>query len=115
MDISSTDHMPGFLFFRPVAQVHSIDEASQLQRKPHIRPSVPTFNSLDSGNTKLGEIPLHRWVEPWDFEEMERLNEEAVEKGWPLAAGDGGEFKEEKLGKKRWGLGRFFGRRKALV
>lgn len=45
---------------------------------------TPTFFSIASTGTKLGEIPLHKWTQPFDFDEMERLNKEAEVNGWPL-------------------------------
>ena len=38
--------------------------------------------SFASDSTKLGEIPLHKWNEPFDFDAMERLNKEAALHGW---------------------------------
>ncbi|KAI9703957.1 MAG: hypothetical protein M1820_005739 [Bogoriella megaspora] len=38
--------------------------------------------SFASDSTKLGEIPLHKWTEQFDFEAMDRLNEEAAINGW---------------------------------
>ncbi|KAJ9647361.1 hypothetical protein H2199_002350 [Coniosporium tulheliwenetii] len=35
-----------------------------------------------SDSTKLGEIPMRKWIEPYDFVAMEKLNEEAKETGW---------------------------------
>lgn len=44
--------------------------------------------SIATDSTKLGEIPLHKWTVPYDFEAMERLNEEAEKYGWPYPEQD---------------------------
>lgn len=54
-----------------------------LSRRRRALPT-PTFYSVASTGTKLGEIPMHKWAVPFDFEEMERLNLEAEINGWPL-------------------------------
>lgn len=49
-----------------------------------------TFYSIGSartGSTKLGEIPIQKWAEPWDYEAAERANEEALADGWPINQG----------------------------
>lgn len=48
------------------------------------RKPTPTRFSTDSNSTKLGEIPLHKWPVPHDFEAMSLLNKEALQKGWPV-------------------------------
>lgn len=45
---------------------------------------TPTYCSEASHMTKLGEIPLHKWIEPVDFDAMSRLNKEAMRNGWPF-------------------------------
>ncbi|KAI5361250.1 hypothetical protein Slin15195_G123630 [Septoria linicola] len=45
---------------------------------------TPTYCSEASYMTKLGEIPLHKWAEPIDFDAMSRLNKEAMRNGWPF-------------------------------
>lgn len=54
------------------------------RRKP-----TPTYYSIESDATKLGEIPMHKWVEPYDFDAMSRLNREAEVNGWPVRDVDG--------------------------
>ncbi|RMZ00580.1 hypothetical protein D0862_06671 [Hortaea werneckii] len=49
-----------------------------------LRDPVPTYYSQISDQTKLGEIPLERWPEAFDFAGMETANREALERGWPL-------------------------------
>lgn len=49
-----------------------------------LRDPVPTYYSQVSDQTKLGEIPLERWPEAFDFAGMEVANREALEEGWPL-------------------------------
>jgi len=39
---------------------------------------VESFYSFASDSTKLGEIPLHKWVTPFDFDTMDRVNEAAA-------------------------------------
>jgi hypothetical protein len=39
---------------------------------------TPTCYTFASDSTKLGEIPQRNWTMPWDYEEAERLNSEAV-------------------------------------
>ncbi|KAF2707394.1 hypothetical protein K504DRAFT_384104 [Pleomassaria siparia CBS 279.74] len=40
----------------------------------------PTFSTYTfaSGSTKLGEIPQRNWNTPWDYDEAERMNQEAA-------------------------------------
>lgn len=58
----------------------------------------------------MGEIPMHKWHDPWNFEAMAARNREAEEQGWPFRESDevGAEVK-----KKRGGLFRML-RRKGL-
>lgn len=68
------------------------------QRKP-----TPTFYSIASDSTKIGEIPMQKWATPYDSEQMSILNRQAYESGWP----------QNQLGgaskKKRFGFSRLFG------
>ena len=48
------------------------------------RKSIPTYHSAQTASTRLGEIPLHRWAEGWDFAAAEKANRAAVENGWPV-------------------------------
>jgi hypothetical protein len=72
-----------------------------------------TFYSIASartGSTKLGEIPMHKWAEPWDYEAAEEANQKALASGWPVHVGEvagDGEDKKAKVG--CWK--RLFGRR----
>lgn len=77
-----------------------------LQKARFIRPN--TLYSIDSartGSTKLGEIPMHKWAEPWDYEAAEKANMEALAGGWPVNTGKDSQA-PKKAGWKRW-----FGRR----
>ena len=47
---------------------------SQLSNLPQRQPSTRT---AATASTRLGEIPLHRWPEQYDFDEMSRLNAQA--------------------------------------
>lgn len=71
---------------------------------------TPTFYSEASDATKLGEIPLHKWAEPVDFDEMSRLNKEAAKNGWPF-----NEMNTAAPKKKRGGFFNLFRRKTADV
>lgn len=72
-----------------------------------MRKPTPTYYSIDTTSTKLGEIPMHKWAEPYDFDAMSRLNKEAEQNGWPLT-----DLKYTPEPKKRGGLFRLFRRSK---
>lgn len=57
--------------------------------EPRRRKLTPTYYSIESDATKLGEIPMHKWAEPYDFDAMSRLNKEAEMNGWPVRDVDG--------------------------
>ena len=89
---------------------HSISPTSLHDKR--LRPE--TFYSIASartGSTKLGEIPMHKWAEPWDYEAAEEANQKAMADGWPIhvggVAGDDGDNKMAKVG----GWKRLFGRK----
>jgi hypothetical protein len=70
---------------------------------PRRRKPTPTYYSMASDSTKLGEIPLHRWPEPFDFDAMSLMNRAAEVNGWPAdQVGSVG------TKKKRFGLMRLF-------
>lgn len=71
---------------------------------------TPTFCSEASDATKLGEIPLHKWAEPVDFDAMSMLNKEAAKNGWPFNEMDNAAPK-----KKRKSLFNLFRRKTADV
>lgn len=74
------------------------------------RKATPTYYSIASDSTRLGEIPLHKWNVPPDFDQMSTLNHEAARKGWPV--NDLGAAEEDVDGRRRgWGLRRLFGRK----
>ena len=50
---------------------------------PRHRRPTPTFYSIATDSTKIGEIPMHKWSSPIDFDEMSVLNREAYRNGWP--------------------------------
>ena len=62
---------------------------------------------MASDTTKIGEIPLHKWAVPYDFEQMSILNREAERNGWPLNQLDESQVNR----KKKFGLFRLFGRK----
>ncbi|GAB1729047.1 hypothetical protein NU195Hw_g7893t1 [Hortaea werneckii] len=69
-----------------------------------LRDPVPTYYSQLSDQTKLGEIPLERWPEAFDFEGMEVANREALERGWPLNRWEEERGTEGKRRRGFWGL-----------
>lgn len=64
------------------APLPAATSTSALGLPRHRRPT-PTFYSVATDSTKLGEIPLHKWTTPVDFDEMSMLNGEAYRNGWP--------------------------------
>lgn len=79
--------------------------------KAHLlRPN--TLYSVDSahtGSTKLGEIPMHKWAEPWDYKAAEKANVEALAGGWPVVNG------QEIQAPKKAGWRRWFGKRMEAI
>lgn len=51
---------------------------------PQHRSPIPTYYSVASNGTKLGEIPLHKWAEHFDFDAMSAVNRETENNEWPL-------------------------------
>ncbi|KAL9096323.1 MAG: hypothetical protein Q9165_001320 [Trypethelium subeluteriae] len=50
---------------------------------PRLDPSrTSVAYSIATDSTKLGEIPMHKWSEPYDFDAMDRMNKEAALWGW---------------------------------
>ncbi|KAK3618274.1 hypothetical protein LTR56_024763 [Elasticomyces elasticus] len=47
------------------------------------RKATPTYYSIASDGTKLGEIPLHKWQVPFDFDEMSITNKQAELDSYP--------------------------------
>lgn len=80
--------------------------APLLRPVPARRKPTPTYYSIASDSTKLGEIPLHKWAVPYDFDRMSVLNKEAERNGWPLNQLDNQESR-----KKKFGLFRLFGKK----
>lgn len=105
------DPLPSLPFRRPppdmpdVAQRYThADEQPVSSQRP--RKSVYSFAST---STKLGEIPLHKWAEPFDFDAMSVANREAARNGWPAYDVDG------KAMQRRLGfLGRLFRRKESV-
>jgi hypothetical protein len=95
----------------PKANVIALPSRTNLRdpadpKSQRIRPD--TFYSIGSartGSTKLGEIPMQKWAQPWDYEAAERANAAALASGWPINT-DEGVTKSKQGGWKRW-----FGRR----
>ncbi|EME77986.1 uncharacterized protein MYCFIDRAFT_179437 [Pseudocercospora fijiensis CIRAD86] len=98
------DPVPAIPAKVPMPNITSMEPRRRLQ-KP-----TPTLCSIASDSTKLGEIPLHKWSEPVDFDAMSLVNKEAVQNGWPVMDDDLAEQK-----KKRGGLLRLFRRNRSAV
>ena len=81
----------------PLPHMHSTTDLPR-RRKP-----TPTYYSVASDSTKIGEIPMHKWTTPYDFDQMSVLNRQAYESGWPNNQLGGGNKK------KRFGFSRLFG------
>jgi hypothetical protein len=62
------------------------------------REPIPTYYSMASDSTKLGEIPLHRWAEPFDFDAMSAMNHEAERNGYPGVQGEEGNGRKKRRG-----------------
>lgn len=67
----------------PMPNTAPLAAASTTTLIPRRRKPTPTFYSIATDSTKLGEIPLHKWTTPWDFDQMSVLNQEAYRNGWP--------------------------------
>ncbi|KAK6443704.1 hypothetical protein LTR95_000531 [Oleoguttula sp. CCFEE 5521] len=72
------------------------------------RKETPTFYSSNSGSTKLGEIPMHKWPVPYDWDAMSLMNKEAMASGWP-------QVDDATARKKRGGFLGMFRRRDAVA
>ncbi|GAB7333272.1 hypothetical protein MBLNU13_g04915t1 [Cladosporium sp. NU13] len=71
-----------------------------------IRPNTQySVDSARTGSTKLGEIPMHKWAEPWDYQAAEKANMEALAAGWPVVSS------KEIHARKKAGWKRWFGKR----
>ena len=74
--------------------------------EPRRRKPTPTYYSIASDSTKLGEIPMHKWAVPYDWDAMSVLNKEAELNGCPVSD------RQDDVGKKRrFGLFKLFKRR----
>lgn len=60
------------------------------------RKETPTYHSMQTNSTRLGEIPLHKWAEQYDFDAMSRLNREAEKNGWPWSDLDNTQEKKKR-------------------
>lgn len=84
----------------PTPKLSSSASRPDLHKARLIRPN--TLYSIDSartGSTKLGEIPMHKWAEPWDYEAAEKANMAALAGGWPVVSS---KEMPKKAGWKRW-------------
>lgn len=48
------------------------------------RQPIPTYHSAQTASTQLGEVPLHKWAEVYDFDAAKQGNRKAMEQGWPV-------------------------------
>ena len=85
------------------------------RREDHIEPRrkrqpTPTYYSVASDQTKLGEIPLHKWPQPFDFDAMSLANQQAIANGWPL-----NQVAENEGKKKRFGIFKLFRNREGAT
>ncbi|KAK4556359.1 hypothetical protein LTR86_006503 [Recurvomyces mirabilis] len=87
---------------RPVASHSAVGLPAAVPRR---RKQTPTYYSIASDRTKLGEIPMEKWPEAFDFEAMSLMNRQAEVNGWPVNQ-VGSEVR-----KKRFGLMRLFRRK----
>ncbi|KAK5710360.1 hypothetical protein LTR17_018957 [Elasticomyces elasticus] len=62
------------------------------------RKATPTYYSIASDGTKLGEIPLHKWPVPFDFDEMSITNKQAEFDGYPACRPGDGDGKKKRFG-----------------
>lgn len=79
------------------------------RRDARRRKHTPTHYSIESASTKLGEIPMHKWAAPSDFDAMSVLNRQAERDGRPAAAHAEGGVTDVR--RKRFGLLWLFGRK----
>ena len=65
-------------------------QKSPLTDLHHKRLRPETFYSISArtASTKLGEIPMHKWAEPWDYTAAEEANQKALASGWPIHVGE---------------------------
>lgn len=96
------DPVPAISAAVPLPSAKSMEPRRRLQKQ------TPTLYSIASDSTKLGEIPLHKWTEPVDFDAMSLVNKEAMKNGWPVINDD---LTGQK--KKRGGLLRLFRRNRS--
>lgn len=86
------------------------ETARTAQSIPRRRPVIntETMYTAATGSTNLGEIPMHKWPQPFDYAEADRLNAIAETTNWVNT--------QDHPGRKKLGLmKRLFGRRQAQV
>ncbi|KAF7191559.1 hypothetical protein HII31_07061 [Pseudocercospora fuligena] len=73
----------------PVPEIPApLPGAKPMEPRRRLQKPTPTLYSIASDSTKLGEIPLHKWSEPVDFDAMSLANKEAMKNGWPVMDAD---------------------------
>lgn len=85
----STPHLDSTIFQRPeppppMPSTAPLPDIMELQSRRRLQKPTPTYYSVASDSTKLGEIPLHKWSEPFNFDAMSMINKEAARNGWPV-------------------------------
>jgi hypothetical protein len=111
---------------KPSTTLPSIVRNDRLPHAAHLKPATPPINFHDkrlrpetfysiasarTGSTKLGEIPMHKWAEPWDYEAAEEANQKALASGWPVHVGEGAGDDEDNKKAKVGCWKRLFGRK----
>ncbi|KAK3720662.1 hypothetical protein LTR37_003712 [Vermiconidia calcicola] len=89
----------------PMPNTAPLSDVATSPMLPRRRKPTPTYYSVASNETKLGEIPLHKWTVPYDFDRMSMLNREAYNNGWPV-----NQIEQQETKKRRFGFSRLFGR-----
>lgn len=102
---TTRQHVPGPESLPPLPITAPLPTSSVPHLPPRRRKATPTYYSIASDSTKLGEIPMHKWTVPYDFDKMSILNDEAARNGWPVNQPDG-QVKREK----KFGIFRLFGK-----
>lgn len=85
-DVSMPLHLPPPRLPSPQKSPPPHERNTLKRRMDKVTPSTYTFAS---DSTKLGEIPQRNWIKPFDYEEAERLNQEALVNGYPLPMVEG--------------------------
>lgn len=78
-NLSTPLHSPPIHYtVRPDTSNGGRDPLEELQRR-RAEKMTPSLYTFASDSTKLGEIPMSRWPQPYDWEESNRLNKLAAD------------------------------------